>query len=263
MGRQYRSNYRKYQPTYKFKRGHTDCDRCDRKEKEKKRPEQHVERIEVVHEQTPWIVRVEAKNAGQREMEKAFGKCDIMLTVGVAGTGKTHMALGLALQEVRSGAKECVYVIRPPVGATERGLGYTKGTLEEKLAPFALPVQMLVRKVAYNVPEGVVRVFSLEHSRGVTFENCVVLVDEAQNLTLKEFRLLISRLGENARMIFAGDPDQADIKETCTAWLTDLDYVVDCLMEKPGVAVVEFSDKEIIRHPRMHIWLKALANDGK
>lgn len=205
-----------------------------------------------------WVVRFEPKNAGQREAASLYPSSDLMYLLGGAGVGKTRASLALALQEIQTGAKKHLYLVRPTVEAT-RSLGHLPGELSEKLSPFLAPALSLISKCGFRIPiDTILKPVSLAHSRGETFDDCVVVVDEAQNFTLREHILLISRLGRNARMLFAGDPDQADIRPTQPDFETDLDFIVDRLFDKPGVSVIEFDATETLRHPKLHIYLKAL-----
>jgi phosphate starvation-inducible PhoH-like protein len=207
-----------------------------------------------------WMVRFEPRNAGQREAEKLYWQSDILFLIGPAGTGKSFAGVAFALREIHDAKKKSLYIIRPPVEATSRSLGFLPGDLDEKLAPYSAPIDKLVAKVGLRVPRDVVSTESLAHARGETYDDCVVLVDECQNLTTKEFTLLVSRLGHNARMVFCGDPDQSDIKPTQKTHVTDLDFAVDRLIDEPGVSVVEFDPSEIVRNPRIARWLTALRN---
>lgn len=210
--------------------------------------------------QDKFITSFKPRNPTQKAFESSYLNYDIHFLLGPAGCGKGHAAIALALRELSTDkSKKTLYIIRPPVEASSRSLGFLPGDLSEKLLPFSLPVFSLLPKIAFNIPPGLLQTYSLAHSRGITFEDCIVLIDECQNLTTKEFILLISRLGPNARLLFCGDPDQSDIRATPGhSFITDLDYVVDCLFTKPGINIVEFSPSEIVRHPRLHLWLSAL-----
>lgn len=194
------------------------------------------------------------RNSGQRQLVKDWPSHDVFFVVGISGSGKSHCALALALQ---SGLP--IKLIRPPVEATSRSLGHLPGSLDEKLAPYSSPIFSLLSKIS---PSSALKVstISLAHSRGETFENCIVLCDEAQNLTCKEIRLLITRVGPNCKLLFSGDPDQSDIRPTQPSFYTDLDWAVDRLDGAPGISIVEFLDSEILRHPRLSTWITLLEN---
>lgn len=195
-------------------------------------------------------------NNSQREALSAFPTSDVLILSGPAGGGKTFCALALALSRLPLP----ISIIRPPIEATSRSIGHLPGDLNEKLAPYMVPLTSLLSKLTPGASPSRVplEILSLAHSRGTTFENCTVIVDEAQNLTYREFTLLLSRLGPNAKLIFSGDPDQCDIRPTQPTFLTDFDAFIDRLYDAPGISVIEFDPSEIVRHPRLHGWLKAL-----
>lgn len=207
-----------------------------------------------------FMVRFEPRNDSQKACIKAYREGILLFFLGPVGSGKSIAGVALGLQEIADSKskKKTLYLVRPPVEASSRSIGFLPGDLKEKLEPYSHPVFDLVKKVALKVPNGTLQISSLAHLRGVTFEDCVVLVDECQNLTRKEFELLIGRVGNNCKMIFCGDPEQSDIKATQSEYYTDLDLVVDKLEGVEGVGVVEFDEGDIVRHPLMRGWLTAL-----
>lgn len=190
----------------------------------------------------------------QDEAYKQFPSHEISILAGPAGTGKTHVALAMAV----SRAPLPILIIRPPIEATSRSIGHLPGDLDEKLAPYMAPLASLLPKISKGTSPPPLKVVSLAHARGLTFENCTVIIDEAQNLTYREFILIISRLGPNAKLIFSGDPDQTDIRPTQPSFITDFDAFIDRLWGKRGILISEFDDTEIVRHPLLHTWLTAL-----
>lgn len=198
-------------------------------------------------------------NATQEETYKQFPTYDVSVLAGAAGTGKSFLALAMAV----SRSPLPILIIRPPIEATSRSIGHLPGDLDEKLAPYMAPLAALLPKISKGTSPPPLKVVSLAHARGLTFENCTVIIDEAQNLTLREFILILSRLGPNAKLIFSGDPDQADIRPTQPSFITDFDCFIDRLWGKPGILISEFDDTEIVRHPLLHTWLKALTPPPK
>lgn len=200
------------------------------------------------HPHSP-AARLEPRSVTQRQAVKLYSSADILFLLGPAGCGKSTVAMGLAAVDVLSPSspRDVVLCIRPAVQA-DRQLGHLPGELGEKLEPYTTPIRQALAKVSFRFPPEKLRFEALGYCRGMNFDRAVVVVDEAQNLTFKQFLLLISRLGENSKLIITGDPDQADIHSTGD-YHTDLEEVVDSLEDCPGVSVVDFPEGECHRHP--------------
>lgn len=149
---------------------------------------------------------------------------------GRAGSGKTLLAAYVALSEVFKKHYERIIITRPTV-ATE-DVGFLPGTLEEKMEPWLVPIRSNFRKV-YNKPDKlksmesdkIIEMVSLQHFRGITFDNAVCIVDEFQNLTKSQLRMAIGRLGKNSIMIFCGDEEQIDLKHKNESAIYDLNLI--------------------------------------
>jgi phosphate starvation-inducible PhoH-like protein len=165
---------------------------------------------------------------------------------GVAGTGKTFIAASYAAGELFHKRVDKVILTRPNI-ETGRGLGFLPGTLEEKYAPYLLPFDSIFTKALgkgfyeYCLNSKAIEPTPLGFLRGTTFENCIVLIDEAQNCTKEEMKMLLSRIGKNCKMIFSGDTEQADIPNS------GLEDAVNRLEGIEGIEVIEFLDEDIVR----------------
>ncbi len=177
----------------------------------------------------------------------------------MAGCGKTHAAVALAATDVLNplSPRKKLVCIRPTVEA-DRSLGYLPGELSEKLSPYTAPILHVLPKVAYGFPAERLQFEALGYARGVTYEDCVVLLDEAQNASFHQLLLILTRLGRNSKMIICGDPEQADIRSTSKDYECDLDEVADKLEKVKGVAVVDFPEGESLRHPLVSQVLRCL-----
>jgi len=206
------------------------------------------------------LFRFEPKNQTQRDMVKAYAHNDVLFAVGAAGTGKTFVAMALAAQDLleSSSRRDRIILIRPAVEAEEK-LGFIPGTLEEKLEPFMGPFRHVLGCMAFGFPKQKLQVQSLAHLRGHTFADCIVLVDEAQNISYRGFELILSRLGRNAKIILSGDPDQSDLPSTIPGYISDLDAVVDRLEGLDRIAICEFDSSDTVRSPLV---VKMLARLG-
>lgn len=171
---------------------------------------------------------------------------DIVFGIGSAGTGKTYVAASYAASELFHRRIDKIILTRPNV-ETGRGLGFLPGTLEEKYEPYLDPFdQVFSRSLGKGFYEYALKSKAIEprplgFMRGATFDNCIVLVDEAQNATISEFKMLLSRIGRNTKMIISGDHEQSDIENS------GLEDAVNRLESIKGVEVVRFLDSDIVR----------------
>lgn len=178
---------------------------------------------------------------------QAIKECDIVFGIGSAGTGKTYVAAAAyAASQLYHRNIEKIILTRPNI-ETGASLGFLPGTLEEKYQPYLDPFDQVFRKTLgsgfyeYAIKSKTIEPRPLGFMRGATFENCVVLVDECQNMTKTEFKMILSRIGKNCKMVFSGDPSQADIHNS------GLDDALDRLEFIDGVEIVEFLESDIVR----------------
>ncbi len=182
----------------------------------------------------------------QETYQEAIRNNDIIWGIGPAGTGKTFLAASYAAEELFYKRVEKVILTRPneEVG---RGLGFLPGDIDEKYQPYLAPFESTFIKALgkgyyeYALKEKQIDPKPLGFMRGATFENCIVLVDEVQNMTKEEFKMILSRIGKNCKMIFSGDPDQKDIKNS------GLDDALKRVQGIPGIEVVHFMVDDIVR----------------
>lgn len=171
---------------------------------------------------------------------------EIIFGVGSAGTGKTYVAASYAAGELFYKRCERIILTRPNV-ETGRGLGFLPGTLEEKYEPYLDPFDQVFSRTLgkgfyeYALKSKTIEPRPLGFMRGATFDNAIVLVDEAQNATKAELKMLLSRIGRNTKMIISGDTDQSDIEDS------GLQDAVDRLEGIGGIEVVRFLDSDIVR----------------
>ena len=191
---------------------------------------------------------VKPLNFIQGEYLRAIGDNDIIFGIGSAGTGKTYVAASYAAGELFHRRVQKIILTRPNV-ETGRGLGFLPGELDEKYAPYLQPFdQVFTRTLGkgfyeYSLKSKDIEPKPLGFMRGASFENCIILVDEAQNLTKVEFKMLLSRIGKNCKIILSGDPKQTDIPDS------GLIDATNRLQNIPGVEVIHFRDDDIVRSP--------------
>lgn len=182
----------------------------------------------------------------QGEYLEAIKSNDIVFGIGSAGTGKTYIAANYAAAELYHKRVDKIILTRPNI-ETGRGLGFLPGTLEEKYAPYLDPFDNIFSRslgkgfYEYALKSKTIEPRPLGFMRGATFDNCIVLVDECQQATKEEFKMLLSRIGKNCKMILSGDQDQSDI---------DNSGLMDAVQRLEGIAgieVVRFLDSDIVR----------------
>lgn len=189
---------------------------------------------------------VQPLNFIQGEYLDAIKHNDVIFGIGSAGTGKTFIAANYAASQLFHRKISKVILTRPNV-ETGRGLGFLPGTLEEKYAPYLLPFDAIFTKALgkgfyeYALKNKDIEPTPLGFLRGTTFDNCIVLVDEAQNCTKEEMKMLLSRIGKDCKMIFSGDTEQSDIPDS------GLEDAVNRLEGISGIEVIEFIDDDIVR----------------
>jgi phosphate starvation-inducible PhoH-like protein len=189
---------------------------------------------------------VKPLNFIQGEYLRAIQSNQIIFGVGSAGTGKTYVAATYAAGELFHRRIQKIIVTRPNV-ETGRGLGFLPGTLEEKYAPYLEPFDnVFTRCLGKGFYEYALKAKDIEprplgFMRGSTFDNCIVLLDEAQNATREEMKMLLSRIGKNCKMIISGDVDQSDIPDS------GLSDAINRLDHIPDIEVVRFLDDDIVR----------------
>jgi phosphate starvation-inducible PhoH-like protein len=207
--------------------------------------------------------QMEFKHGVQRLAWSIYQQHDILFLLGPAGTGKTHLAMAFAIEEIlnRQSDKKKIVLTRPVIEAGE-SLGYLPGTFDEKINPYMMPLWDCMQKIAGPTSETnrmrdiinkSYEVAPLAYMRGRTFDDSVCVLDEAQNCTRSQLKLFLTRMGSNSKMIVTGDPKQSDI-----GGIPDLVDVVCRLESVPGVGVVYFNEECIVRHKMVGEILKRL-----
>jgi phosphate starvation-inducible PhoH-like protein len=193
---------------------------------------------------------VRARNAAQDQYLRALKRYELVFAEGPAGTGKTWLAVGHAVQLMEQGAVERLILSRPAVEAGER-LGFLPGDMRDKVDPYLRPIYdslydfMDSRMVERGMQTGLIEVAPLAFMRGRTLTRSCILLDEAQNATSMQMKMFLTRLGEGSRMIVTGDPSQTDLPPGQTSGLSE---AVSLLSEIDNVGRVKFSEGDVVRH---------------
>jgi phosphate starvation-inducible PhoH-like protein len=173
-----------------------------------------------------------------------------VLALGPAGTGKTYLAITKAVEALESGKVGRIVLSRPAVEAGE-SLGFLPGAMEDKLAPYLRPLydalqdRLSPKRLKALMAEGLIEIAPVGFMRGRTLNNAFVVIDEAQNCTYGQIKMLLTRLGWNSTMVVTGDPAQTDLLPE----LSGLHTVADKLEGVPNIAVCRLTDSDIVRHP--------------
>jgi phosphate starvation-inducible PhoH-like protein len=198
-----------------------------------------------------YVKNVQPRTEGQAKLMQAIDNSNLILALGPAGTGKTYLAIAKAVEALRAGQIGRIVLCRPAVDAGEN-IGFLPGDMEEKLAPFLRPLydalqdRMSPKQVKQMIAEGQIEIASVGFMRGRTLNNAFVVVDEAQNCTYVQLKMILTRLGWNSKMIVTGDPAQSDL-------LPEMSGLAPCAEKLEGVnsdvAVVRLEQRDVVRHP--------------
>jgi phosphate starvation-inducible protein PhoH and related proteins len=208
----------------------------------------------VLHEES--AIRTErrlvtARSPNQAAYLRALDRHELVFALGPAGTGKTYLAVAMAVALLKQRRIERIILSRPAVEAGER-LGFLPGDLKEKVDPYMRPLYDALQdmlpegKLQQRLDSGQIEIAPLAYMRGRTLSSACVILDEAQNTTPSQMKMFLTRMGENSRMIVTGDPTQTDLPPGMPSGLAD---AVRKLSGLTAVGIVRFDNKDVVRHP--------------
>ena len=203
-----------------------------------------------------------ARTENQQRLVRDFASCDLLFAIGPAGSGKTYTAIALAVRSLKNREVKRIILSRPAVEAGEK-LGFLPGDMKEKIDPYLQPLydaleEMLPhQKLSEYMEKGIIQIAPLAFMRGRTLGNAVVILDEAQNTSVQQIKMFLTRLGLGAKMIVTGDLTQVDLPQSQKSGLRD---AVEKLQNVEGVSVINFGEKDIVRHPLVTRIIKAYDN---
>lgn len=193
---------------------------------------------------------VKPRTVNQRKLVEAFDKNDLVFALGPAGTGKTYTAVALAARALKNKEVKRIILTRPAVEAGEN-LGFLPGDLKEKLDPFLQPLydalndMFPAEKMREFLENNVVQIAPLAFMRGRTLDNAFVILDEAQNATISQLKMFLTRMGKHAKFCITGDASQVDLPKNQSS---GLQYSVNILDKTKGIGVIQFNEQDVIRH---------------
>ena len=202
---------------------------------------------------------IRAQNASQQALIDAIDRAPLVFAVGAAGTGKTYIAVAKAVEALEAGRIRRIVLSRPAVEAGE-SLGFLPGDLEEKMSPYLRPLydalidRLSAKRLKSLMAEGVIEIAPIAYMRGRTLNNAFVVIDEAQNCTYAQLKMLLTRLGWSSTMVVTGDPAQTDL----LPGMSGLQEIVDKLDRISDVEAVRFSRADVVRHPLVAELIDAL-----
>ena len=206
-----------------------------------------------------YVKNVRAMSPAQQQLMDAIDNQSVVLALGPAGTGKTYLAIAKAVEALEGGKVQRIVLSRPAVEAGE-SLGFLPGDLNEKLAPYLRPLydalteRLGTKRLKQMLADGIIEIAPVAYMRGRTLSECFVVIDEAQNCTYTQIKMLLTRLGWRSTMVLTGDPDQTDL----LPGISGLADIAARLERVPDIPVVRLAEGDIVRHPLVASMLTVL-----
>jgi phosphate starvation-inducible PhoH-like protein len=203
--------------------------------------------------------RIAAKNLNQRRYIEAMQNSDVVFAVGPAGTGKTYLAMALAIAALNRHEISRVVLTRPAVEAGEK-LGFLPGSMAEKVNPYLRPLydalndMMPFEKASRLMERGIIEVAPLAFMRGRTLNDAFVILDEAQNTTSEQMKMLLTRIGFDAKAVITGDITQIDLPTEKCSGLVEAASLLEGI---EGIEFIHFTDEDVVRHPLVQAIIRA------
>lgn len=206
-----------------------------------------------------FVKNVTPRSDGQRQLMELIKQKNLTLAIGPAGTGKTYLAICAAVEALEKGTIERIILSRPAMEAGE-SIGFLPGDMHEKMAPYLRPLydclgdRMGGKRVRQYMDDGTIEIAPVGFMRGRTLNNAFVVIDEAQNCTYGQLKMLLSRLGWHSKMVVTGDPDQSDLLDG----MSGLGQIAEKLSTIGNVGVMRLKQTDIVRHPLVAEMLEVL-----
>ena len=202
---------------------------------------------------------IKPKTMGQKRYIESIKTNDIVFGIGPAGTGKTYLAVAMAISELIRKQVIRIILTRPAIEAGER-LGFLPGDLQEKIDPYLRPLydalydMMGIERVQHLLSEGIIEVAPLAFMRGRTLNDAFIILDEAQNTSSEQMKMFLTRLGFDSKTIITGDVTQIDLPKNTTSGLVEVQSVIKNI---PGIEFVYFNEHDVVRHELVSEVIKA------
>ena len=212
-----------------------------------------------------WKKTIVPKSIGQKTYFEALKNFELVFGLGPAGTGKSYLAVAKGIEMLKKGFVEKIILTRPAVEAGER-LGFLPGDMKEKIDPYLRPIydalyeMMPADRVEKKIQSGEIEIAPLAFMRGRTFTNSFVIVDEAQNTTSTQMKMVLTRIGEGSRMVINGDLSQVDLP---VGQKSGLKQAQEILNNIKAIKIIELGVEDVIRHPIVAEIIKAYNKQNK
>ena len=210
-------------------------------------------------------VFIKARGENQEKYIKAIEDCDLVFGIGPAGTGKTYLAVACAVEALERDNIRKLVLVRPAVEAGER-LGFLPGDLAQKIDPYLRPMydalyeMMGFEKINKLIDRNVIEIAPLAYMRGRTLNDAFIILDEAQNTTVEQMKMFLTRIGFGSKAIVTGDITQIDLPNSKESGLK---HIMRILHDTSGISFCNFQSKDVVRHPLVKKIIQAYANDKK
>ncbi|HCF96740.1 MAG: PhoH family protein [Verrucomicrobiota bacterium] len=205
---------------------------------------------------------IQPRTPGQRAYILAMRQHDVVFGLGPAGTGKTYLAMAMAIESLRKREVSRILLTRPAVEAGEN-LGFLPGDLQEKILPYLRPLydalydMMDFDDIQKNMDRGIIEIAPLAYMRGRTLNHSFIILDEAQNTTPEQMLMFLTRLGNDSKCVVTGDPSQTDLPRNIRSGLADAQQTLSNI---PGIQFVTFSRRDVVRHQLVQQIIQAYEN---
>lgn len=215
----------------------------------------------ILHGHSGRIVRARTKN--QKKMIDMSSKHDLMFVTGPAGTGKTYTSVALAIKALKNNEVKKIILTRPAVESGEN-LGFLPGDLKEKLDPYMSPLYDALSdmipstKLKRFLSDNIIEIAPLAFMRGRTLDSAFVILDEAQNATISQMKMFLTRMGSSAKFIITGDVSQIDLPKNQKSGLL---HAINILNKEKKIGFLQLSESDVIRHKLVQLIIKAYNNE--
>jgi phosphate starvation-inducible PhoH-like protein len=213
----------------------------------------------AINSSLPKLQQITPQTVGQKAYLEAIDRHDIVFSIGPAGTGKTFLAVSVAVAELKAKKKSRIILVRPVVEAGE-SLGFLPGDIKAKVDPYLRPVYdalhdlMTADKISKMIELGIIEIAPLAYMRGRTLNNAFVILDEAQNTTVAQMKMFLTRLGQGSKAIITGDITQIDLARNQVSGLVRIQDILAGLKE---ISFVYLTEKDVVRHRLVQQIIKA------
>ena len=208
---------------------------------------------------------IKCKTVGQKKYVDLMKKNTVTFGVGPAGTGKTYLAVAIAVNAYKAKQVEKIILTRPAVETGEK-LGFLPGDLQEKVNPYLRPLYDALQEMlgmdsyAKMMERGTIEIAPLAYMRGRTLSNAYVILDEAQNTTREQIKMFLTRLGEGSKMVITGDLTQIDLPKGLTSGLK---HAIKILKDIDDIGIIRLNERDVVRHPLVQKIVKAYETEDK